>query len=50
MLISNSRKQNFGFLIKILITKYDFLGQYLWLNLLILTIVNKISSFEMKIQ
>ena len=50
MISLNSRKQNFGFLIEILITKYDFLGQYLWLNLLILIIANKISSSEMKIQ
>ena len=42
----NSRKQNFRFLIKILITKYDFLGYYLRLNLLILAIVNKISSIR----
>ena len=46
----NCRRQNFGFLMKILITKYDFLGQYLSLNLLILSIVNKIWSSEIKIQ
>ena len=46
----NSRKQKFRFLIEILITKYDFLGQYLSLNFLILIIANKISSSEMKIQ
>ena len=37
-------------LIDIPITKYDILGQYLSLNLLIVIIVNKISSSKMKIQ
>ena len=32
------------------IIKYDFIGQYLSINVLIFIIVNKISSTEMKMQ
>ena len=46
----NSRKQNFGFLIKILITKYDFLGHYSYCifisnDQILLTII-KINKFN----
>ena len=44
------QKKEKSALIDIPITKYDFLGQYLRLNFLILIIINKISSSEMKIQ